>query len=678
MMLGAVVMALLVVVVANAYAQTQITVLDNSILTEFTNVYDAHIDRIAVWFTTEHTIQSYAVEPGWNIVSDEQTLQMVNGVLAPNQSIKVGLKFQGDGAQLAWLVASGDDILEQGWILQDEPSDVIVSSPDGILPESAFHTIPSKPTVGATIRVVGADFAPNHSLELFIQDTSMDSFMTDSNGGFVTTLTLPESLEDRIEFIIVDEYGNESLPLSLRLEAAPDMNIDAALAITSIKETYHIGDFLDISGTGQSDSTVVATLINPEQELISSIPIRVNQAGLWNLSDSMVIPLNSDFGEYTIRISDGSSTTSNTWIVESDTRIVVKAIRSAFEPGQMLRFEGEATPNVDLSLILQDPNGNEVVVDTIQVDSDGSISWEYPTQRNSLLGTYMLILTQGSERQITYAGLGSEAEAHIVVAFDQSNYLHSDRPRVTIENIPNEMITFLVTDPTDTIVYRDMIELQSNGRITYEMDIQNFSAGVYTAIAQKGTAQTSYRFGVGLSMSASIVKIDTIKDTYSPGEQVQILGAATPNAIIRIALLDPNGDTVQTINTFSDRTGRVSERYVRMPQNAINGDWTIRISSGPTSDIVTVAVSDAQQDNLSVSVKTVGHGTDIVVNGASGIYVNISILNGDTLIEGPFRAYVTDGGTGTLPWTIKISGTYTIVVEDGTKTAQTTYDYERN
>ncbi|MXX20831.1 MAG: hypothetical protein F4Y82_03780 [Cenarchaeum sp. SB0665_bin_23] len=682
MILGVVVLGFLVFVGAGAHAQTDVSILGNSILTEFTNVYDADIDRIAVWFTTDHTIQSHAVVSGWDVVSDEQTLQMVNGILEQGQSVKVGLKFQGEDANIAWLMASGDDILEQGWILQEEVGEVvgdeIVVNVIGILPESSFHTVPTKPTVGATIRVVGTGFAPNHSLELLIQDSSVDSFMTDSDGGFVTTLTLPENLEDRIEFVIVDGRGNESHPLSLRLDVAPDLHADATLAITSISETFSLGDFLDISGTGRLNSVIVATLINPEQDMISSIPIKVNQEGLWSLSDSMVIPLNSDFGEYTINISDGVSAVSSTWTVEPGTNIAVKAMRSAFEPGQVLKFEGEAMPNTDLTLILQDPNGNEVIIDTIQVGSDGSVEWEYPTQNNSLLGTYMLILTQGSERHITYAGLGSEVEEPIWLIFDQPNYLHSDRPKVTVENVPNEVITFLVASPTDSIVYRDSIELQSNGRAIYEMDIQNFTTGVYTAIAQKGTAQSSYRFGVGLSMSASVVKIDTTRDIYSPGEQVQLLGTATPDSIIRITLLDPDGSIVHTIDTFSDRTGRVAERHIRIPQNAINGDWSIKMSSGSTSDIVTVAVNDVQQNNLSVSVESTGQSADIVVSGASGMYVYISILNGDILIEEPIRAYTTDGGKATSPWTIKISGTYTIVVEDGAETAQTIYDYERN
>lgn len=686
MILGVVISALCVIAVANVYAQTDVSILDNSVLTEFTNIYDTDIDRIAVWFTTDHNIQSYVAEPGWRVVSDEQTLQMINGMLEPNQSVKVGLKFQGEGAQLAWLMASGDDILEQGWIIRhevldetpQETSEGASTSSDGILSESTFYTIPSKPIVGATIRVVGVDFVPNHNLELVIQDIKMGSFMTDSSGGFVTTLTLPENLKDRIEFVITDEIGNESIPLSLRLEAAPDTSIDTTLAITSIKDTHHIGDFVDISGTGPTGTTIKATLINPQGEAVSSVPVSISSDGLWSLSDSMVIPLSSDFGEYTIEITDGSSIISRTWTVESDTHILVKAVRSVFEPGQTLRFEGEVAPNIDVSLILQGPNGNDVAIDTIQVDADGTIQWEHPTQTNSLLGTYTLILTQGSERHVTYAGLGSEVEVPVRIMFDQSNYLHSDRPKVTIESMPNEMVTFLVTDPTDTIVFRDTIELQSNGRAVYEMSIQNFSTGVYTAIAQKGTAQTSYRFGVGLSMSASEIKIDTIKDRYSPGEQVQILGTVTPNVIIRITLLDPNGDIVQTIDTFSDRTGLVSERQVRIPLNAINGDWTIKMSSGQTSDIISVIVDDAQQNNLSVNIRTVGQDTSIVVSGASGSQVTVRILAGDTLIEGPSRPYITTDGTGILPWTIKTSGIYTIIVEDGTNTAQTTYDFERN
>ena len=676
---SSVMLAMLTVAVGNSYAQTDVTILDDSILTEFTNVYDTGIDRLAIWFTTNHTIQSYVAEPGWRIVHDDTSLQMVNGMLEPGQSIKVGLKFQGDGAQIAWMAANGDDTLAQGWLLREDttPTDD-APSPDGILAESAFRTIPAKPAIGSTIRLVGVDFAPNHRLHLDVENIDMGHIITDSDGSFITTLTLPDSLQDRIEFNITDELGNRAPPLSLRLETAPlNTHADITLSITSIKEAYHLGDSLDISGTGQPNTVIAATLFSPQGEMISTTPIKVDASGTWSVHDIITIPLSSDFGDHTITIKDGRNTIDGSWSVESDTHILVKAVRSMFEPGESLRFSGEAMPDIDLTVMLYDPGGQEIVIDTISTGPDGTVSWEYPTNENSRQGTYTLILSHETERQFAYAGLGSEVEVPIRVSFDQANYLPSDRPVATIEGMPDESITLLVTDPTDTIVFRDAITLQNNGRTAYEINIQNFSTGIYTAIVQKGTTQSSYRFGVGLATSATEIDIGTIKNQYTPGEQVQILGTATPNAIIRITLLDPDGNIVQAIDTFSDRSGQLSERQIRIPLEAASGDWVIRASSGQKLDTAVISVGNTQQGVFSVDVKTEGQSATIVINGASSTYVTVTILNDGVLEQGPLRAYITSEGTGTLPWSIDISGTYTIIVEDGPNVTQTTYHFER-
>lgn len=675
----------LTLAVSGAYAQTSVTMVDGSLLVQFTNVYDDAIDRIAIWITTDHAIDLYLTEPGWRVVSEEQSIQLVGGVLEPGQSTKAGIKFRGDEVHVAWLMAAGEDVVERGWLLREGLSSGTGMHDDalgagasiGILPESSFYTIPSKPAEGSTIRMVGAGFGPGQILEASAGGVSAGTFSTNAAGGFVATLVLHPSLTDRIEFVITDAQGNKSPPLSLRLEPAPPASMaDGSLSIDAIGESHNPGDRLVISGTARPGSTLVATMLNPEGQMVTTMPVSVDMSGQWRLLGDVVIPLDAPLGEYAVLVGNGRSTAEASWTVESGTLILVKPARSMFNPGEPLQFSGEVVPEVPVSVILQGPTGNELVIDSVQVGPDGIMSWEYPTAENFRRGTYTLVVSQGAERQFVYAGLGSEVEIPLRLSFDKSNYLPSDTPLVTIEGEPGVSVSFLVADPADTVVYEDVITLQTNGRVEYELAIGNFSTGVHTAIAQKGTTQNSYRFGIGLSSGATLLDIQT-ESRYEPGEQVLILGSATPNAVLRITLSDPSGELVQSIDTFSDRTGLISERTIRIPMSAVSGDWTLRASSGQTSDTAIISVSGAEDAGLSVAVETVGQSTSIVVSGARSTYVSVTIMDGDVVIGEPLRSYVTSAGVGKLPWDIDVSGTYTIIVNDGSDTAQTTYQYVR-
>ena len=683
-----VLVALTALAAPSALAQVDVEVeaLENSILTSFTASGES-IDDIVMWFEPDGaTISEYATDPGWMIAESPESIRLYGSILEDGHTVKIGIKIQGETPQIYWSASRDGTEVQWGLLSGPEPDapgdtrqDTTQPSGDtgrGILDASEFRTIPGKPTPGSAIRLVGSGFGPLQELDLTIGGNRMEPLKTDAAGGFVTTRTVPGTLDGRVDFVLTDHTGAD-LQISLRLgETTEDAHSNGAdLTIDGLDSTYHRGDRISVSGTATPLNSIVCDLYGPGGDIIAVKVVTADHTGAWSIPESIIIPLDAPLGRYSIQVNDGDKTLETGWTVESGKVIMLEPVRAIFQPGDTIEFNGTATPGEIIYLILQGPAGDELALDSWTVGSDGVVWWEFATSTSLRKGTYTLIASQGTEREFVYAGLGSAVEMPTVISFDKVNYLSSETPNIVIAGTPGDEINILVLDDTDTVVHRGNATLQADGRAVYNLDISTFSSGVYTAIAQRGTVQDNHEFGVGLSVGASTLDISTRVD-HKPGDPVLVLGTTSSNVILTITLMDPDGNVVQRVETLADKTGMLTEQRLRIPLDAESGTWTVRAASGPNSDVAELFVLDQTADGLAVRVDDSGDQPMIVVSGASQVYVTVTISEGDRLVSQQ-RAYVTSGGTGQLPWNISIPGQYTITAEAGSETVSTTYRYDR-
>ena len=663
----------------------EVSTVGGSVLVQFTNISDEAVDRLVVWFESEHTFESHVAEPGWN-VRDRPSAITLSGTLEPGESFRLGVKFEGDEPMLAWQAIADGAEVGRGWILsgstgeddrRDDGEQAAISQA-GVLPESAFRTIPEKPGAGSVIRLVGSGFGPSQDLELAVGGMRMTTLVTDGSGNFVATRTIPDDLDGRVNFVITDSEDN-SVQISLRLEEAPAVavqQVETALAIDDIEEPYYRGEYLRVSGTARPISTITATAYTPEGSAATALTVEVGHDGSWSLEDRVVIPASMPDGRYVIVASDGFDTVQKSWRVESSEVIALAAAQIVFDPGDPIVFVGTAIPNEDIHFILQDPDGNELGRDSVRVGATGIVQWEHPTSPNSRQGTYTLIAVQGGEQEFAYAGLGGVVEIPVNIVFDKINYRSSDTPRITITGDPRSTVTLLILDRADSVVHQnEAITIQADGRVAYELDLSDISSGVYTAIVQKGISQADYKFGIDLSVTAAAMSIST-KPDYVPGEPILILGTTDRNVVVTVTLIDPDGRAVQSVTTVVDDSGEFTERRLRVPIGADIGKWSVRAASGPSSDTSELFVQAETGGGLSVFVEERGSHRAIMVTGATGTHVIVKILDGESQVGTDQRPRVTGDGTAQIPWGIRIPGLYTIVVEDGESTATHRYHYD--
>ena len=675
-------LAFLSVPAAMAQLDVGVEVLDDSILASFTASGES-VDDIVVWFepgTT--TIGEYVVGPGWQIADSAESVRAYGGTLQDGHTLKIGMKLQGSLPAIYWAAYLNGEEVQGGLLLAPEPEEAdsqpVIEEPavEAIPGSAEFRTIPVKPAPGSTVRLVGSGFGAHQGLDLSIGGVDSGVVNTDGAGGFVATRTIPDTLEGRVDFVLADSDNND-IQISLRLaEAADDMQAaDADLSIQDLESMYHRGDRISVSGTATPLGTIVLAMYGPGGNSMSYMTVTAGHNGMWTTPKSIILPLNAPVGEYRIVVNDGYRTVEATWMVESDKVIMLEPVRMVFEPGEKFRFNGTATPGEMIYVILQDPAGNEMALDSWLVGPDGLAQWEFQTIPSAREGTYTLIVAQGTEREFVYAGLGNMVETPTVISFDKANYLPSETPHIVIAGIPGDEINILVVDDSDTVMHRGNVTLQVDGRAVYDLDISKFSSGVYTAIAQRGTAQDDREFGVGLSMGASALDI-TVKTNHMPGDPVLVLGTTSSNVILTTMLLDPDGNIVQSVETLVDKTGMLSEQRLRIPLDAETGMWSIRAASGANSAVVETLVSEQAASGLTIRIDESGNQPAIVITGASGAYVIVTISDGDRILSTQ-RAYVTGTGIGQLPWSIVVSGTYNITVESGSDTASLTYRYSR-
>ncbi len=688
---------------SNVYGE-EVTVksvsLEETTILELTNDSGENVNSLRIWLGSNFSFESFKTEKGW---IGEKTPQGVivftsSESIDPGESVKFGVKTDKSNSGINWKAVNSSNVqIATGKSIADELSSVVENTETnqdsentekGISDESTFKIIPDKPNVGSTIRVTGDNFGTSEEFNFYVGTKKIGTFETDEKGHFMTTMKIPnEQKAERTDFKIKDKDGEER-KISLRIGISDNQiptSQNIPLTIKGIPEIMHRGDFLEISGTAPAGSAITSTVKNEEGEIFGTRTAEVDRVGNWELAEPIIVPSDMAFGKYTATITDGRNEITKVWTVESDKKIIITPTSIKFEPGETMEFSGTALPNKLIEIILKDPLGKEVVSDIIQVDNSGSIKFEFPTSQNTPEGTYTLISTQDKNKEFSYAGLGQRPIIPVNIEFDKLSYKIGDTAVITIAGKASEIISLLIIDPSDKPIGDSVsITLQPDGRAVHSVSLKGFSSGVYNAVISKGSTQSSEVFTVGLQTGSGVVKINTTKSDYRPGDSILILGNTAPNVLLTIAMIDPEGNEIKSKETFSNKDGKISENTFRIPTEAMGGIWKINAKSGSNFDSIEIEVHATNQEGMIVQVDAgidiPGYGKTInihVLGAQQSVGIEIVAIDGEIIEELSFPA--SNEGEINQPWVIPKDtepGTYTIKVSDAFNSAETDFEIE--
>ena len=669
--------------------------LEETYLLELTNDSTKDINTLRIWLGDDFNFKSFKTEKGWIGEKNSQGVMVFTSSqsIKPGESVKFGVKTDKVNSGINWKALDSKDVqIATGISIAKEiphlSENLDINTGESITAKSTFRTIPEKPNIGSTIRVTGDNFGSLQEFDFYIDTKKIGTFETDKNGHFMTTMKIPDSQKaDRAEFIVKDKKGEER-KISLRIGENSDRIADSLnipLTIKGISDIVYRGNFLEIFGTGQPNSAITTEIKTPDGEVINSRTAEIDSKGNWKLDEPIIIPLDTPFGKYSATITDGRDSKIISWTIESDKKIIIIPTSLKVEQGEVMKFNGTAIPNSPIEMALKDPLGKEIISDIIQIDESGIVKFEFMTTQNSIEGTYTLIATQNKDKEFIYAGVGQLPSIPVNLEFNKLNYKENETAIVTLSGKASEIINLLIIDPSDKpkgdTVY---ITLQPDGRGSYSIDLDGFASGVYTAVVSKGNAQNTEIFTVGLQVGSGEIKINTTKEDYNPGDSILVLGDTGSNVLLTLTLIDPNGNEIKIIETFSDKNGKITENSFRIPSDAIPGVWTINAKSGSNFDNNEINVIGTIEGGMLVSAaeivdpETSYLGKQIMfgVTGASQT-VTIEVIAEDGGIIGVLSFPASAQGEINLPWLVPQDtepGVYTIKASDAFDSAETTFE----
>jgi len=591
-----------------------------SIIT-FTNDGTQDVKTFRIWLSQDANFESFKTEKGWIGEKNSQGVIVFSSSesIKENQSVKFGIKTDKPNPVINWKgLDTTNSVIDTGVISTTKIQKVnqnpnidsnknIIDNDGEIYTDSIFKIIPDKPNVGSTIRVVGENFGASQLFDFYIESNRIGSFETDNNGNFITTMKIPDNIiEDRVNFKIKNNQGEEKI-VSLRLgenQNRIEKLEDIKITINGLNTVVYRGDSLELFGTGSPGSAIIIEIKQPDQKTIITRTAKVDSVGNWKLESPINIPFDAEFGKYSITTSDGRNQNLKYWTIETNKTILLEPIEIMFESGSIIKFNGTALPNQLIELVLENNLGKEVASDIFNVSESGYIEFEYQTTENDdVEGTWTLIATQNTNKEFIYVGYGEMPSIPVNIEFNKINYNSSETAIISLLGKPSEILKIMIINPSGSISGKDIeVMLQEDGRATYELELTGYSSGIYTAVAQKGNAQSSEKFSVGLQLGSGPITAQTTQTEYNPEERILVIGSTNPNVLLKAALVDPNGIEIKSLEIPSSSDGTFKVEEFKIPKNAISGTWKINVSSGSNLDITEFEVISTEEDGIIVDV----------------------------------------------------------------------------
>ena len=659
----------------------------NTILVEFENESTSKIKTIRMWPSGETTFESFKSEPGWGggkYSDGELIIFTATNTLNPGESVKFGLVTNAKIDAINWKALDLDNNdIDKGKIsintISETSSDFIEEESKEV--EQAKETggelygtkkfIPEQILIGGDVRLVGSGFNSEENLKFYLDSTILKSIVTDKEGNFLTTISIPNTFDaGTSEFIIKDEYENIQTTNVQIKEANNRLLKTEKFEVSNIPAEIRYDEMLTISGNAYPLSAIILAFEDKDRVLEKSRVVVVDSNGEWIFEE--IIDRTENLGEKYVIIKNNNFKTTKNLNVKTDYLVEIAMSAQRYNAEDIVIVTGTGQPNQNTTILIKDETGKIILYDVFTSDPDGGINYEFQTDNTIITGTYTVIVKQESGSDATFFGIGKYPSAAVTTLLDQTNFTLNSKAMLSIIGPPSSKISIKILDSNDNIKISDSITTSSAGKSRYTVDLDGLSSGIYRAAVSAVNIQASIKFSVGLEPGSGDISLIAIQENYSPGDSILVLGYTGFDARITITLYDPAGNVSSITETFSDGAGNFSTSEIGIPINAEFGTWKITAHSKLDTKTINVNVSLPTENTLVFDLdETVFNtGNTVMIKGiaqsdSSRLQIIISDEDGDevTMLETP----ITSDGTFSLPWTIPNGidvGTYTITISD--------------
>ncbi len=570
---------------------------ENTIIIEFKNGEQntIKIKTINIWLASDESFKSFKTESGWNgkTYGNGQGLTFSTlEVLNPGESVKFGAITNKKIDIINWKIVDENEneigpestkivgwssIIVEGESVEDEN---VQQTGEKLYGTKTF--IPDNLRTGSNMRLVGNGFSSEQTHQFYLNDEFLKSTKTDGHGNFITTIKIPHTVDAGLsEFKIINESGSSQIS-TVKINEQKNRLIKTEevvqeFKINPIPRNITLDETLSISGTGQPNSPVLISIKNEDVlETIQVINVGVN--GEWNFQRP--ITPDEDLGERSIIVKHDFKKTSSEISFVSSQLFDISVFSTTTDSGDAFVLTGTAQPNKDLTLLIKNPNDDVIRFDILKIDESGEIKYELPHQESFIDGTYVLSATQDDVTQLSLFTLGTTSYDRVIVYLDQLNFKPNSQPIITVLGPPSTELMLDVFDHSDNRQVTKSIITNSVGIKIVELDLTGYTSGIYKVVVSNPIYQNTAKFSIGLSTGSGPINFSSTKPVYSPGESILLIGNTGANTLLKISLIDPNGEMIYKSEIFTDNEGGFTSELFGIPSNAITGMWQIKAQSG--------------------------------------------------------------------------------------------------
>ena len=209
---------------------------------------NVEINSIRIWLSDGAKFESFKTQKGWIGEINQQGVLIFsayNNDLSSGQTVKFSLTTSNDSPVINWKAIDKEgNVIQTSSAsttkIETEQIDDLKSGDIAILESSKFRTIPDKPRVDSSFRLVGQSFSPNQNLDFYMKDNKIGTFSTDTNGNFVVTMKVKNNITpERTDFTLVDSTGNEKT-ISMRVYESSNRLLVGDIVKLSMESTLSL------------------------------------------------------------------------------------------------------------------------------------------------------------------------------------------------------------------------------------------------------------------------------------------------------------------------------------------------------------------------------------------------------------------------------------------------------
>ena len=662
---------------------------ENTIIIEFENESTSKIKTIRMWAGGDTTFTSFKTEPGWGGVkqSDDKLLIFTaTKALNLDESVKFGLTTNEKVNGMNWIALdqNGKEIDTRKTSIQkisetissyvEEESKVISEIKDeGSTLYGTKKFIPETIRADSDIRLIGNGFGYQKNLQLYLDNNILQTIQTDNGGNFVTTISIPETQNVGVsEFLIKDESGNFQ-STNVNIEESKNRFLkDTKFVIDDIPTKIGYDETLTISGNAHPQSTVILVFKDDEQVLEKIRVVQTDSNGQWIFEE--IVSRTENIGDKFVILKNNQNRVVQNIMIESGGIVEISTTAERYNLGDTISVIGTSGPNKNTTVWIKDENKRTILYDIVKSDANGDFNFEFVTDDEFAAGTYFIIVKQEDGSDAALIGINRDPAVGVVTLLDKTNFDLNSKAALTIIGPASSKLSITIIDSNDGIKISDSITTSSFGKGKYVIDLNDLSSGMYRAVASIQNKQDSIKFSVGVETGSSEISLSTIRENYSQGESILILGQTGANSRLTIALFDPSDSQITKTDIFSDKTGNFSTYNIGIPSNGSNGEWRlVAYSPGSVTQVSKIIhVGTTLVDNLTLQIEGTEFsiGDTVIIKGlgvSETSRLHIKIIHETDGIIVNLETPLTSDGIFSTPWTIPdyVSvGKYTIEVSD--------------